>query len=581
MSTAQHSNRRRTWGDIVIAKLLATGYLVLLLGTTKSLGYTRDEGFYFQAATSYGRWFADLFAHGKHALDPRAVDAAWSTNHEHPGLIKGLFALSNLVLQQRFHLFSADGTSFRFPGMALASLGVGLTYLWAARASGRVGGLTAAFALAMMPRFFFHAHLACFDAPVVTMWMLCVYTYARTLDSKGALWPILTGIAFGLALDTKHNAWFVPFLLVTHAVVGSLYTWLVGAPWKRHASRAATALAAMASLGPLVFWALWPWIWHDTKSRLAAYASFHLNHEYYNMEFLGQNYWKPPMPRGYAPLMTLATVPTITLLLAALGVFFCARTFVVTTTAAIAARRRGEKPACTTPFVPGSNHLLWFGAAAISYAAWLSPQTPIFGGTKHWMTAYPFLALFAGVAAARIVVAARVAIVKSGSIRRQLGRKSAIALAHGPIPAAALGASFVIAPVTETLRSHPYGLAAYTPLVGGAPGAASLGLNRSFWGYATGAVAPAINASAPRSARVYLHDTAGQSWDMLQRDGRIRPDLRAVWSIADADIGLYHHELHMEGQEYQNWVAFGSDRPSEIGRLDGVPVIVVYQRNPR
>ena len=32
----------------------------------------------------------------------------------------------------------------------------------------------------------------------------------------------------------------------------------------------------------------------------------------------------------------------------------------------------------------------------LSYAPWLLDTTPIFGGTKHWLNAYPFLALFAG-----------------------------------------------------------------------------------------------------------------------------------------------------------------------------------------
>jgi hypothetical protein len=138
----------------------------------------------------------------------------------------------------------------------------------------------------------------------------------------------------------------------------------------------------------------------------------------------------------------------------------------------------------------------------------------------------------------------------------------------------------VAAPLVETVRSHPWGLSAYTPLVGGAPGAASLGLNRTFWGYATGAVTPFLDKEVPRGGSVYIHDTAGPSWDMLQRDGRLRKDIRGVWSIAGADLGIYHHEKHMLGQEYQNWLAFGTLRPAYIGGLDGVPVILVYE-DPR
>ena len=50
---------------------------------------------------------------------------------------------------------------------------------------------------------------------------------------------------------------------------------------------------------------------------------------------------------------------------------------------------------------------------------------------------------------------------------------------------------------------------------------------------------------------------------------------------AGADAGLYHHEQHMEGVEYQEWIAFGTTAPSEIRGLDGVPVIWVYSPAPK
>ncbi|MEZ4296779.1 MAG: hypothetical protein R3B70_17565 [Polyangiaceae bacterium] len=43
-------------------------------------------------------------------------------------------------------------------------------------------------------------------------------------------------------------------------------------------------------------------------------------------------------------------------------------------------------------------------------------------------------------------------------------------------------------------------------------------------------------------------------------------------------MGLYHHEMHMQGVEYQNWVAYGTVRPDHVAGLDGVPVIWVYRR---
>lgn len=574
-----NARTRARMEDGAIAIALGGGYATWLLRTVSDLGYARDEGFYFQASAQYARWFEQLFTHPAAAIDRRAVDLAWSANHEHPALIKSLFALSSLFLQKRWHLFAMEGTSYRFPAMALAGLAVALIYLWGREARGRAAGIAAALAFALMPRVFFHAHLACFDIPIVAMWTLGAYAYWRAIRRGGAAAPILAGVAFGLALDTKHNSWFLPIACTAHFL--ALHAWAALAkrsdlvprpdsadPVRR---RAFLALAAMGLVGPLVFWALWPWIWRDPVTRLRDYALFHLNHEYYNMEFLGKNYWSPPMPRGYAWLMTLGTVPAVTLLLAILGIGTRGRIWI----GGVLARLRGRPPEARVADAAGTD-LLWILAILMNYAAWLSPRTPIFGGTKHWMTAYPFLALFAGAGFDAVVRAARRALFdlrrRGAAIRR---------LAQSPWAAATVvGCPVLLSPLVQTVRSHPWGLSAYTPAVGGAPGAATLGLNRTFWGYATGAVAGFLDAEAPRGGTVYIHDTAYQAWDMLVRDGRIRPDIRGVFTIGGADFGLYHHEKHMLGQEYQNWVAFGTLRPAAIGGIDGVPVIVVYE-DPR
>ena len=557
--------------DLALAALVATAYIVLLIHTVGSLGYTRDEGSYFQAARFYQGWFEQLWYSPAIAL--RNVDSAWRVNNEHPSLVKSLFALSNLFLHKRWHLFTMEGTSFRFPSMVLSGLGIGLVYLWGTRARGRLCGLVAALSLGFMPRFFYHAHLACFDAPVVTMWTLCAYCYWRAIARGGWLWPIAVGIAFGLALDTKHNSWFLPVACGLHALLLELGVWRARArSGPMHAEqrlqvrsrrrRSLAALGSMALLGPPVLYALWPWIWHNTLKRLVDFAKFHFDHVYYDMEYFGRNYWTPPMPRSYAFVMTVATVPAITLLLFSIGLVASRRTEL---------QSSAPQAATHSEIEPGTA-LLWLLAMAVQYAAWLSPKTPIFGGTKHWMTAYPFLALFAGVGLCAAVRAARRAWT-AATVPGWLA-----ALARGPGLELAFAAAVLVAPVVETLHVHPWGLSSYSPRVGGAAGGATLGLNRGFWGYSTGAVTGYLNATAKRNARVYLHDTSPFAWDMLYADRRLRLDIRSAQTIAGADFGLYHHEMHMQGQEYQNWVAFGTVRPDFMAGLDGVPVIWVYRQ---
>jgi len=569
---AQPAQRIFDRWDALVAAVLGGSYLALLLGTVKNLGYARDEGFYFYAARTLEAWLDVLSERGTEAFARPLVDPYFAVNHEHPVLMKGLFALSHRFLHDRFGLFAEEGTAYRFPGMLMAVLAVVVLYLWGREIHGRVAGVVSALLFALMPRIFYHAHLACFDVPVAAMWLTTAYVYWRSLG-RGPGWAIATGVMYGLLLDTKHNSWLLPFALVAHLVALRVLERLHGI--SRRGPLVPWSLPALVVVGPLVFYALWPWIWFDTLERLAEYARFHLGHEYYNMEFLGETYWKPPMPRLYAWVMTLATVPLVTLALFALGAFDSLRHTLGAPDAENPIRRalgRFAPFADSAPSAPRlSADLLWVIGLLVSYAPWVSSNTPIFGGTKHWITAYPFLCLLAGHG---FSLAAR----RLGSLFAALG--TTIPHPRRLVPAT-LAVFCLVGPLTMTLHSHPWGLTFYTPLVGGAPGAASLGLNRTFWGYTTGALLDELNARADRPASVYVHDTALQSWEMLARDGRVNPNLRGSLAIHGSRLALYHHEAHMRRVEYEIWVDYGTRAPVAMGVYDGVPVTWLYERPRR
>lgn len=548
--------------------LLAATYVAWLLGTSGDLGYARDEGFYFHAAARYQAWFELLLEAPDRALAPAVLDYHWAVNREHPAFVKSLFSLSHALFYQRWAMFEEAGTSYRFVGMLFGGLLVAAVYSWGRRETGVGGGLAAALALMLMPRFFYHAHLSCFDVPVTCLWFLTVYAYARALDDGRWRWAVATGVCFGLLLNTKHNSWLLPPVLVAHFCVhwAAQRRWALGPPSSK-------VLWCLALLGPPVFFAGWPWLWRDTWQRLLEYVTFHTGHEYYNMEFLGQTYFKPPMPRLYAWLMTLATVPATTLLLFGVGLLLVGRRCLRASgwQSLLPARLQSLLPcvkveaevASARPAAQQSVLLLWVLALLAGYAPWLSSSTPIFGGTKHWMTAYPFLALMAGLGFSWTLTAMRRAL--SSAKQRRLA-------------CVGLGLVVVAPPLWMTIESHPFGLSTYTPLVGSAPGAASLGLNRTFWGYTTGSLQDVINREAPLGATLYLHDTARSSFAMLQRDGRIRADIRPTLDIASSNLALYHHEPHMGRVDYQIWVNYGTLQPTELAVHQGVPVAWMYRR---
>jgi hypothetical protein len=215
---------------------------------------------------------------------------------------------------------------------------------------------------------------------------------------------------------------------------------------------------------------------------------------------------------------------------------------------------------------PRGTDLLFLGAGYAILALWWKTNTPIFGGTKHWFTLYPFLALFAGAG--------------FDATARALERLVAGRVKPAWLPAASLAGVCLLSPLALTAHSHPFGLSNYTPLAGGAPGAADKGMNRQFWGFTTGSLVGFFNEHVPPGGSVYVHDTAWPSWEMLQADGRVRPDIRVSWSVADADFAIVHHELHMNEVDYQIWQAYQSPEVFHVLTFDGVPIVSVY-RNPR
>jgi len=543
------SEERKIGGrDHATGIALGALYVMWLLRTERTLGFARDEGFYFHASSQYQRWFEVAFSSWPTAQQQSFIDPIWSANHEHPALMKSLFALSHWYFFDKWHAFADQSTAYRFPGMLMAGICVWVLYLWGARAISRPAGIFAACAFALMPNVFYHSHLACFDIGITTMWTLALYVYWRSIG-RGWGYALLVGIVFGLALETKHNAWILPWVIIPHAL------------WTHRRSLAGKGVVglplsviSMVVLGPIIFISLWPWLWSDTVPRIEEYLRFHLNHEYYNIEYLGQNYFGPPSPRSYMPVMILATVPTVTILLFLLGI-------------SNRVQNALKRFVGAAPRDREQTDLLWALGFLAAVGPWiLSSKTPIFGGTKHWMPAYPFLALFA--ARGFQIVLARVEKLFAD-------RKENIRLAAR----ATIWATALAAPLVLTAHSHPFGLSAYVPLVGGSQGAADLGLNRQFWGFTTEtANIEYLDANAPRGATVFIHDTAWDSWMRMTDEGRIRRDIRGVASPSEAALALVHHELHMAEIDHHIWVAFGTACPAYVVAHDGVPIVSIYRR---
>jgi hypothetical protein len=601
--------------DRLVTTVLALGTILWLLGVEGREGFGRDEAQYFRASEHYWGWFEELALNVKSGHPDRSFTAAdidhyWSDNApDHPVVMKTLYGLS----WRAFHhctctgparglhpipirgrhvtlpLFQRDSTAFRFPAILFAALLIAMVYRFARRFVPWPAAAAGAVLMLAQPHYFFHAPLACFDAPITTMAFAVGYAYWKSLRSPR--WGVLAGLIFGVALGTKHNAWLMPFFLAGH------YLWMRRGDWRaRRLPRVPLAFLSMLVLGPLVFLLHWPWLWHSPVARTRAYLVRHLEHEHYNFEYLGLNWNNPPtttrlkLLRATAPFVeTLFTVPVTTLALAACGAVVLLR------------RRRGETlllqlapessaelsvddagdletPPATRPswLRPGADvdraPGAFLGVQILGPLAVIAlPSTPLFGGVKHFLPAMPYLALAAAVGLAWL---SRVVVAALPAARARLLEVAPLALA----------AVVCLPAVVETRRSHPDGLSHYNLLAGGFAGGASLGMNRQFWAYCVLPMLDWVNRE-PANRAMYWHDVLGDAQVMYKREGRLRMDVGDTGfgqaGIQRSGAGLIVYEKHWALYEGWLWDDYGTTRPVFVREREGVPLVTAYERKPR
>lgn len=560
--------------------------LAAVLWAQREQGLVRDEIVYMNHGSGYVDWWQALVsgkdvatAEGitRHFGGPRATD----NNREHPPLLKTLFGLSERAFHRELG-WTGRITAYRLPSAVLNGVLVALVFWFGCGLWGWTAGTVAALLVLLLPRALFHAGLATFDAGMVALWMATLFAYHRALASRA--WCLGLGLCFGLALATKHNALMLPGVLGPHYLWVSLRAGSAAGAGGRLARlwrgvRVRPLVLPCLLLGPLVLILLWPWLWFDTGSHVAAWIRFHLKHVHYNFEYLGRNWNAAPYPWHVPVVTTLLTVPVVTLAAAAVGAWVAARR-------ALAGRQAlaggaGSGGDARAPV------LLLALSAAVAMGPFLIGAAPIFGAEKHWAPAIPSLCLLAGLGVAWAAARAAQALVAMGLLAAGRAR-----LAHAGI-ALLLAAAVVAAALAETAAAHPYALSHYNALAGGAPGGADLGMNRQFWGYAARGVLPFLNQHAPGTGQdgkpaaprpVYTHD-ASPAWSMYQREGLLAPGLPDAGhegaGVRRSRFALVIHERHFNRHDYMIWDAYGTVQPAFVLTFQGVPVVSVYARDGR
>jgi len=469
-------NRKQIGVGLVLALLT----LATVVATLPDAGVTWDEPLYIKASRGYMTWLG-LLRRGllQRDLSEAFADTTivrWWMQHPtlelHPPLGKFLSGLTWAGLRG----ILGDIVAQRVSNAVLFSLMVALVFGMVASAYGTVAGIFAALSLVLMPRMFFHAHLANIDTTVAITWFVATYLFWKYESRPGWLSIVVIGVAFGLALATKLNAVVLP-------AVWAAWVLLFRRSW-----RAMARLVAMGIIGVGVFIATWPWLYHDTFNRLLYYLFMSSRFSERPQFYLGQTW--PRVPWHYPFLITLAVVPLAITVMYLLGTWRALR----------------RRPADSTGWL-----LLLNASMPLLVAA--TPFQAAYSGERHFIPAYPYLACLAGVGFA----AALNALSSTWQRLRVQADARRTRLALGLV----LGL-LLLPPLLSVVQMHPYELSYYSELVGGLPGATQLGLETTFWCETYKDALPFLNQNAAPGASVWAENPfvlrLYQSYGMLRED---------------------------------------------------------------
>jgi len=448
-------------------------------------GLTYDEPIY----TGFGRraaawtlaFFTSLFdgTFSQH-LSASTINRAWfATIDMQPPLLQVLSGLFGIWLEKELGGLLAP----RLPTALFFGLAVGVLFWLTEKAFNRPAAFFASLGLIFLPRFFADAHLATLDVPVSAL--LLAATAAFYQASKENSWhlALFSGILLGLALLTKLNAAFLVGLLIFWAAVF----------YPRMLPKAAVAFFLVS---PAVFFAGWPWLWHDTAAHLKEYLMFHVKHYPVLIYYFGEVHKYAPW--HYPFLLTAITMPTLFLSLALVGV---GESLV-----------RGSTKAGKWLFVLcGLGYLL---PSAMPFA-------PKYNGVRLFLPAFPFLTGLAG---------GGFALLHDGLARglERIRPFARITRLRGKL-AFLLGLGLLLPAVVGLLQVFPHELAYYNSLIGGPRGARKQGFETIYWGGVYLSALPALKALPQHSPRILITPQGAISLlEFYQRGGALRKDLQWV-----------------------------------------------------
>lgn len=443
-------------------------------------------------------------------LAPAAVTWFWPFGREEPHghppfyAIVGLIgdAIDGLTGHAWLPAWKGELSRARFGPMLVFSLAAGAIFGAFLRRWGAWPALAASAAWTLHPHLFALGHYAGYDAILSALWVGAILAFSRAVadGSRGTNpswgWVVVFGVLCGWAADTKLTGWFLPLPFVAWTLL----------------TRSRRGLLTIAVGGLVAFVALYlfnpPW-WTDLVGGPTRFLQSNLTRARtrpIRVMFLGQMYNTPidSLPPYNTLVWTAIATPVGFLALALIGSV------------------RAIRDRASSDPLP----ILALGHWVFLLILRAMPHTPGHDGVRQFLPAFGCLALVAGVGAAWLV-----------SHSRKWGRiVIALAVAEG---------------VAGVAMMMPVPLSYYSPIVGGLPGAARLGMEPTYYWDALSQEALDRLASATPPDRTVRFATFPTSWLYLRDVAAMRFRLfpvergRPAWYVVQNRPGEFD-EVHRD-----------------------------------
>lgn len=454
---------------------------------------TWDEPVYLNASQSYANWGVEALKsifHGDflQSFSKEKIEESWHRHLPSPPLAK----IFNGITWIFFRGILGDLAALR-AGSAIAYCVLFGFVVWIAYGTfGPTGAFISALGLLINPRLFSHAGTANLDTTGMVLAFFSLVYFWRTADKKGWKVTLTAGVLWGAALSAKNSALLMLPLFFLWALL-----------WRRKGFLL-LRLVLMQLIAPLVFFILWPWLYHDTAQNFSEFSRwagitglyekagsvFQSNETNTDVDrklikrFGASSSGirsgdKASFPWYYALAVIGVVIPVPTLILFIVGTFLSLRQW---------------RSPTRTFFVLGA----WYPLLVTAL-----PFIPVYDMERFLLISMPFMALVCGAVAP--LIAARLA-----TSRMKLAACLVISLCYAPA-------------VKEWIYVHPVEFSYYNAVPGGLVGAVEKGFPRNYWLQSHWGALPYLNAQLPQGAALACEEIGVIK--TYQTFGLLRPDI--------------------------------------------------------